>query len=76
MTMERKREWMIADLEIVSVNPAFNASEDQIQGTLGTTGLFLTTMWDNKAKGAPKEWVKVFLGMYFHLGLRPCGRFF
>ena len=46
----------------VETNPAFNASDLQAKGSPGTTGLYLTTLWDDEAGGAPKAWVKAFFG--------------
>lgn len=44
------------------VNPTFNASDTQVMGSIATTALYLTTMWDFDAEAAPKAWVKAFLG--------------
>ncbi|KAK2808578.1 hypothetical protein FQN50_004610 [Emmonsiellopsis sp. PD_5] len=44
----------------MEANPQFNASEFQKQGSIGTTALYLTTLWDDKADAAPKAWVKAF----------------
>ncbi|KAK5164869.1 uncharacterized protein LTR77_009533 [Saxophila tyrrhenica] len=43
-----------------AVNPTFNASEAQVVGSIGTTALYLTTLWDFDAEAAPKAWVKAF----------------
>ncbi|KAL4952393.1 Chloroperoxidase [Aspergillus filifer] len=42
-------------------NPMFNASVNEMQGSPGTTALYLTTLWDDEADAAPKSWVKSFL---------------
>ncbi|KAK0723126.1 Chloroperoxidase [Lasiosphaeria miniovina] len=44
--------------DAMAANPNFNASVNQMRGSPGTTALFLTTLWDDKAGGAPKAWVK------------------
>ncbi|KAB5539337.1 Peroxidase, family 2-domain-containing protein [Coniochaeta sp. 2T2.1] len=41
-------------------NPRFNVSANQQGGSPGTTGLYLLTLWDEKADAAPKSWVKAF----------------
>ncbi|KAL5338158.1 Chloroperoxidase [Aspergillus crustosus] len=46
--------------DAINRNPTFNASANQIQGSPGTTALYLTTLWDDKAGAAPKSWVKAF----------------
>lgn len=48
--------------DAIKANPEFNASDFQMQGSPGTTALYLTTLWDNDADAAPKEWVKAFFG--------------
>ena len=40
----------------------FNASSNQITATLGTNGLYLTTMWKFGSGGAPTTWLQAFLG--------------
>ena len=45
-------------------NPDFNASELQVDGSPGTTGLYLSTLWDEETRGAPKAWVKAFFGTF------------
>lgn len=45
-------------------NPTFNASVNQMRGYTGTTGLYLTTLWDGSAKAAPKAWVRAFFGKF------------
>lgn len=52
--------------DAMEVNPAFNASDLQVDGSPGTTGLYLTTLWDDEVGGAPKAWVKAFFGEYYH----------
>lgn len=49
-------------------NPSFNASANQMIGSPGTTALYLTTLWDNDADGAPKAWIKAFFGKDFLAG--------
>ncbi|SPO06285.1 uncharacterized protein DNG_08974 [Cephalotrichum gorgonifer] len=44
----------------MEANPSFNSSKLQTDGSPGTTALYLTTLWDDKAEGAPKTWVKAF----------------
>ncbi|KAL2862612.1 peroxidase family protein [Aspergillus lucknowensis] len=46
--------------EAMALNPRFNASENQMMGSPGTTALYLTTMWDYDAGAAPKAWVRAF----------------
>lgn len=46
------------------INPTYNATAFQEQGSIGTTGLYLLSMWDDKAGAAPKPWVHALLGMY------------
>lgn len=48
--------------DAMSVNPAFNASENQRSRSPRTTAQYLATLWDFEADGAPKEWVRVFFG--------------
>lgn len=43
-------------------NPDFEDSDLQSNGSPGTTGLYLTTLWDENKGGAPKAWVKAFFG--------------
>ncbi|KAJ4286180.1 hypothetical protein N0V88_008124 [Collariella sp. IMI 366227] len=43
-------------------NEYLNASAAQMQGSPGTTALYLMTLWDFKADAAPKVWVKAFFG--------------
>lgn len=44
------------------VNPTFNASQNQITGSPGTTALYLLTLWDDEAEAAPKDWVRPWFG--------------
>ncbi|KAL4912939.1 Chloroperoxidase [Aspergillus aurantiobrunneus] len=46
--------------DAMRANPEFNHSENAISGSPGTTALYLTTLWDDEADGAPKAWVKAF----------------
>ena len=46
------------------VNPTFNASENALMGSPGTTALYLVTMWDDKVGAAPKAWVSSFFGRF------------
>lgn len=48
----------------MQANPNFDASDFQKAGSLGTTALYLTTMWDDEAKAAPKAWVKSLFRKY------------
>ncbi|KAL4926201.1 peroxidase family protein [Aspergillus undulatus] len=42
------------------INPMFNNSVNAMQGSPGTTALYLTTLWDDEAEAVPKTWVKSF----------------
>jgi hypothetical protein len=44
-------------------NPSFNASANQMMGGPGTTALYLTTLWDDKAGAVPKSWIRAWFGM-------------
>ncbi|KAM0261049.1 hypothetical protein ACHAQJ_002488 [Trichoderma viride] len=46
--------------DAMRVNPTFNASANEIQGSPGTTALYLVTLWDDAVGAAPKEWIKSF----------------
>ena len=53
--------------DAMAANKGFNASENQMNGSLGTTALYLTTLWDAEKDGAPKKWVRAFFGEFvFH----------
>ncbi|KAL6818339.1 Chloroperoxidase [Trichoderma sp. SZMC 28013] len=54
----KARAARVADAK--KANPTFNASDLEVNGSPGTTALFLTTLWDDTVGGAPKEWVKSF----------------
>lgn len=43
-----------------AANPHFTVSFNQKNGTIGTTALYLATLWDYEAKAAPKSWIKTF----------------
>lgn len=43
-----------------AANKDFDASQLQSTVTLGTTALYLLTLWDGARNGAPKTWVKTF----------------
>ncbi|KAH6607035.1 hypothetical protein Trco_003348 [Trichoderma cornu-damae] len=43
-------------------NSRFNNSAAAIQGSPGTTALYLATLWDDDVDAAPKEWIKSFFG--------------
>jgi hypothetical protein len=47
-----------------SRNPEFNASASEVMGSPGTTGLYLTTLWDDRVGAAPKAWIRAFFGMF------------
>lgn len=49
-------------MDAMKVNPEFDASDLQMMGSIGTTSLYLTSLWDDKAGAAPKAWVKAFFG--------------
>lgn len=49
-------------VDAMEANDRFNTSDLQVDGSPGTTGLYLTTLWDDEAAGAPKAWVKAFFG--------------
>lgn len=59
--------------DAMKANKHFNASAAQMQGSPGTTALYLTTLWDAKADASPKAWIKAFFGMFLshHLPRRP-----
>jgi hypothetical protein len=59
-TAAKVRAERVADA--MRVNPTFNASTLEQQGSPGTTALWLTTLWDDSVGGAPKEWIKLFFG--------------
>ncbi|KAK4234934.1 Chloroperoxidase [Achaetomium macrosporum] len=42
----------------MAANKHFNASESQMQGSPGTTALYLTTLWDDDAGAVPKSWIR------------------
>ncbi|KAL2138275.1 hypothetical protein VTI28DRAFT_7161 [Corynascus sepedonium] len=42
----------------MAANKHFNASTAQMDGSPGTTGLYLTTLWDDDAGAAPKKWIR------------------
>ncbi|KAL2129037.1 hypothetical protein VTI74DRAFT_8311 [Chaetomium olivicolor] len=46
--------------DAMAVNKHFNASKAQMDGSPGTTALYLTTLWDFDVDAAPKAWVKAF----------------
>lgn len=48
--------------DAMRVNPTFNASANEMQGSPGTTALYLVTLWDDAVGAAPKAWVKSFFG--------------
>ncbi len=54
--------------DAMAANKGFNASANQVQGSPGTTALYLTTLWDAEKEGAPKKWVRAFFGEFvlFH----------
>ncbi|KAK4579805.1 hypothetical protein LTR86_000006 [Recurvomyces mirabilis] len=43
-----------------SVNPTYSTGPGPELGSIGTTALYLATLWDFSASGAPKAWVKTF----------------
>ena len=45
-----------------AVNPEFNGSGVALMGSPGTTGVYLTTLWNNEANAVPKSWIRVFFG--------------
>lgn len=50
--------------DAMRANPRFNASTTQMFGSPGTSALYLATLWDAKAKAAPKTWVRAFFGTF------------
>ena len=56
----------------IAENQMFNQTSAQITGSLGTNGLWLTTMWDFSKKGARTAWVQAFLGMCSILREKEC----
>lgn len=59
-TAAKARAARVADAK--KVNPTFNASDLEVQGSPGTTALYLTTLWDDSVGAAPKEWIRMFFG--------------
>jgi len=57
-TAAKARAARVKDAEMV--NPTFNASETEINGSPGTTALYLTALWDYAVNATYKDWVKVF----------------
>ncbi|EHK48623.1 uncharacterized protein TrAtP1_009602 [Trichoderma atroviride] len=57
-TAAKARAARVADA--MKANPTFNASALEVQGSPGTTALYLTTLWDDSVGAAPKEWIKMF----------------
>ncbi len=57
--------------DAMAANKGFNASANQMQGSPGTTALYLTTLWDAEKDGAPKKWVRAFFGklVFIHSSL-------
>ena len=47
-----------------AANEHFNGSELQVGGSFGTSALYLTTLWDEEAQGARKDWVRIFFGEF------------
>lgn len=50
--------------EAQAVNPDFNASSLALMGSPGTTGVYLTTLWDDEAGAVPKSWIRAFFGNF------------
>jgi len=61
-TAAKARAARVKDAEMV--NPTFNASETEINGSPGTTALYLTALWDYAVNATYKDWVKVFFGRF------------
>lgn len=57
---ERVRRARVAD--DMAANPKFNASENQMIGSPGTTALYLAVLWDEAAGATHKTWIRVFFG--------------
>lgn len=57
--------------EAKKVNPTFNASAMEMQGSPGTTGIWLATLWSDKYGAVPKSWVKAFFGTSWHFVMHP-----
>ncbi|KAK0707295.1 Chloroperoxidase [Lasiosphaeris hirsuta] len=55
-TAARARAARVAEAK--RLNPAFNASDAQAQGSPGTTALYLTTLWDATQGAVPKAWIR------------------
>ncbi|KAI4603359.1 hypothetical protein KJ359_006152 [Pestalotiopsis sp. 9143b] len=53
----RARAARVADAK--ARNPTFNASEAEINGSPGTTGLWLTTLWDPSVNATHKDWTSM-----------------
>lgn len=60
-TAARARAARVEDA--MRANPNFTNSKLAMEGSPGTTSLYLTTLWDYEADGAPKAWVRAFFGM-------------
>lgn len=50
----------------MQVNPQFNASAFEQAGSIGTTALYLATLWDAEVNATYKSWVKPFFGKRYH----------
>ncbi|BCS25206.1 peroxidase family protein [Aspergillus puulaauensis] len=57
-TAARARAARVEDA--MRANPDFTNSKLAMEGSPGTTSLYLTTLWDYEADGAPKAWVRAF----------------
>lgn len=63
ITVETAAKARVARVQdAMRVNPTFNASANEMSGSLGTTSLYLVTLWDEKADASPKAWIRAFFG--------------
>ncbi|KAL7942556.1 Chloroperoxidase [Trichoderma barbatum] len=46
--------------DAMKANRKFNASDNEMQGSPGTTALYLVTLWDDTVGAVPKAWIKSF----------------
>lgn len=59
-TAAKARLARVADAK--KANKDFDASTLEMEGSPGTTTLYLTTLWDDSVGAVPKEWIKMFFG--------------
>jgi hypothetical protein len=49
----------------MQANRRFNVSTFEHAGSIGTTALYLATLWDNEVNATYKSWVRPFFGKYY-----------